>query len=444
MLSGIKAWAFEKDKPIEEIFVSLGILSTDQVDLLNRIAEAQIAFHGGNVKDSYDGLPGGPAVASMLSGVDDQQIEQCMKQIAEADPRKTTGGGVGATTTSGRFKPIRFHAKGGLGEVSIALDEELNREVALKEIQSLRAFQQDSQARFVLEAEITGGLEHPGIVPVYGFGKRDDGRPYYAMRFIRGRTLSKAIEEYHEADDWSGEQRRLKLRVLLGHFNDVCNAIAYAHSRGIVHRDIKPDNVMLGEYGESLVVDWGLALALKRTPDGYSGPGEPLTPPSSDQTKFAAGAGSPAYMPPEQFAADANLIGPKSDVYALGATLYEILTGVPPEKDSTVHGEPPKVIPPSEVAGDTVPAGLESICMKAISYAPIDRHATATELVQDIEAWLADEPVAQIKATVARFTEEISVVPGYICVLGKTGERTRYIVHGAAFFGTTRRSARSR
>src|SRR5262249_29004527 len=119
-----------------------------------------------------------------------------------------------------------------------------------------------SRARFLREAEVTGQLEHPGVVPIYGLGAFPDGRPYYAMRFVRGESLHEAIKRFH-ADDRDGRrapgERALELRRLLGHFVAVCNAVAYAHRQGVVHRDLKPANVMLGEFGETLVVDWGLA-----------------------------------------------------------------------------------------------------------------------------------------------------------------------------------------
>src|SRR5262249_25084566 len=141
-------------------------------------------------------------------------------------------------------------------------DAELNREVALKEIQDRHADDPLSRARFVLEAEITGGLEHPGIVPVYGLGHHQDGRPYYAMRFVKGDSLKEAIARFHEpAPGRDPGERALALRKLLRRFLDVCNAVEYAHSRGVLHRDLKPGNILLGPYGETLVVDWGLAKA---------------------------------------------------------------------------------------------------------------------------------------------------------------------------------------
>ncbi len=174
-----------------------------------------------------------------------------------------------------RFRILRPHARGGLGEVFVAKDEELNRNVALKEIQSEFANDPDSRSRFLLEAEVTGGLEHPGIVPVYGLGQYEDGRPYYAMRFIKGYSLREAIDQFHRKAENTEQKARepgteqklevpppdyntLPFRELLSRFIDVCQAISYAHSRGVLHRDLKPSNVMLGSFGETLVVDWGL------------------------------------------------------------------------------------------------------------------------------------------------------------------------------------------
>src|SRR5262249_6188263 len=140
----------------------------------------------------------------------------------------------------------------------VALDREVHREVALKEIQPQHADDPSSRGRFLREAEITGGLEHPGIVPVYGLGQYADGRPFYTMRLIQGETLKDAIRRFH------GGEPGLTLRGLAVRFVAVCNAVAYAHSRGVLHRDLKPSNVMLGKFGETLVVDWGLAKAVGR------------------------------------------------------------------------------------------------------------------------------------------------------------------------------------
>ena len=180
-----------------------------------------------------------------------------------------------------RFRVLRHHAHGGMSEVSVAHDDEIHREVALKELHERYVDDVQNRARFLLEAEVTGSLEHPGIVPVYGRGQYADGRPYYAMRLIKGESLKAAVVRLHRAADesrrrpgeWTLEFRRLLRRLLV-----VCNAIEYAHSRGVIHRDLKPDNIMLGEYGEALVVDWGLAKRLGR-PDVEPTPTPTPSPP---------------------------------------------------------------------------------------------------------------------------------------------------------------------
>jgi serine/threonine-protein kinase len=259
-----------------------------------------------------------------------------------------------------RYRRLTLHAQGGLGLVYEARDEELGRMVALKEMQDRSADHTGSRARFVFEAEVTGNLEHPGIVPVYGLGSYPDGRPYYAMRFIHGASLEDAIAAFH-ASQAQGLQplgfHSLAFRQLLGRFVDVCNAVAYAHSRGVIHRDLKPANVMLGKFGETLVVDWGLARLSSPHPPAPSpkeGEGEPIQPASAAgmmATMLGSAVGTPAYMPPEQALGQHEQVGPASDVYSLGATLYQLLTGKGPFSGSTLEELLEKV-----VRGDCPPA----------------------------------------------------------------------------------------
>ncbi len=273
--------------------------------------------------------------------------------------------------------------------------------MALKEIQGRFADHQESRARFLLEAEITGSLEHPGIVPVYSLGQYADGRPFYAMRFIRGDSLQIAIKEFHQAEtaDRDPGERTLELRKLLGRFIDVCQAIQYAHDRGVLHRDLKPANIMLGKYGETLVVDWGLAKAVgKREPTSE----EPMLTPAlageSSETQSGHAIGTPAYMSPEQAAGRPDLLGPASDVYSLGATLYTLLTGKMAVEDKDMAVLLKKVqagdlIALRERKPDADPA-LAAVCLKAMALHPADRYESPRALADDIEHWLADEPVS--------------------------------------------------
>ena len=318
-----------------------------------------------------------------------------------------------AGTSSGdgrRFRVLRPHACGGLGAVYVALDAELNREVALKQILDRHADDPVSRQRFLVEAEITGGLEHPGIVPVYGLGTYDDGRPYYAMRFVRGDSLKEAIERFHADQSLTGDpgRRSLELRKLLRRFLDVCNAVGYAHARGVLHRDIKPSNVIVGKHGETLVVDWGLAKPMGRVEPGQ-GPDErtlvPTSASGSAETLPGQALGTPPYMSPEQAAGNLEALGPRSDVYSLGATLYCLLTNKPPFDGDVFEvlrrvqrGEfaRPRALDPS------IDPALESVCLKAMARDPDDRYTTTRAMADDVERWAADEPVTAYRDPLVR------------------------------------------
>ena len=297
-----------------------------------------------------------------------------------------------------RFDILQSHARGGLGEVFVAHDRQLQRRVAIKQIRERWLESIEYRERFLREAEITARLEHPGVVPVYAMGENSDGNPYYAMRLVRGDSLQVAIEAFHqEFVQPGGLDARLKLRQLLGQFVDVCNTIGYAHSRGIIHRDIKPANIMLGKYGETLVVDWGLAKfagADERRLDSESmidlGSGSGSAP-----TRLGSAVGTPQYMSPEQASGAVHRIAPASDVYCLGATLYHLLTGRPPHDapanevlEQIRHGTFRR---PRETT--SIPPALESICLKAMALHRHERYPSANELKEDVERWLGDERV---------------------------------------------------
>jgi serine/threonine-protein kinase len=256
---------------------------------------------------------------------------------------------------------------------------------------------------------VTARLEHPGVVPVHGLVRDDSGQPCYAMRFVQGETLADAIRRYHDAPAADEAERRVAFRQLLQRFVTVCQTVAYAHSRGVVHRDLKPANVMLGRFGETLVIDWGLARTVGRTDIERSTGEETLRPTleggSGDETQMGSAVGTPAFMSPEQAAGRWDVVGPAADIYSLGATLYLLLTGRPPVQGDNVHEVRQKVqqgdyLPPRQVKPD-VPRPLEAVCLQAMALKPEGRYASALDLARDVERWLADEPVAAYRDPLA-------------------------------------------
>lgn len=283
-----------------------------------------------------------------------------------------------------RFRGLRPHAAGGLGRVSIAEDVPFNRMVAVKEMHGRFVTSEQHRERFLREAKITGQLEHPSIVPVYVMGQRENGEPYYVMRMIQGRSLLDAINELKTNTDKA--YLTVDRRRLLRRFMDVCQAVEFAHSKGVIHRDIKPDNIMLGDYGETLLVDWGLAKQLgeEERPETT----DEATAGNSARTQTGTVMGTPAYMSPEQAAGDAG-IGTPSDVYSLGATLFHVLTGGAPKLDvDRLSGREP------DFEDFGVPKPLQAICGKSMATRPEDRYASAQALADDLELALADEPVS--------------------------------------------------
>jgi serine/threonine-protein kinase len=270
LLAAFDAWVHDKRQTLAEILVSQGALTGEARQALEALVAAFLQKHAGDAELSLAGLSSPAQLRPQLARIADQDLQASLGHVGADlldDPYATVPVSQGQTIANGRFRILRPHAQGGLGQISVALDEELHREVALKELQPAHADNPVSRERFVLEAEITGALEHPGIVPVYALGHDAGGRPFYAMRFVKGDSHKQAIEEYHAKDHANRRDpgaRQLALRRLLGRFIDVCNAVEFAHSRGVLHRDLKPGNVMVGKYGETLVVDWGLAKVVGR------------------------------------------------------------------------------------------------------------------------------------------------------------------------------------
>jgi tetratricopeptide (TPR) repeat protein len=391
LIGAMNAWLLAKHRSLGDILAEQAALSPERRALLDAMVNEHIKAHGNDVQRSLAAAGFNPGVRSGLETITDAELTRILaahNEAPTAERRTPDSSGM-------RFKVLRSHAQGGLGVVSVARDIELGREVALKEMQAQYADDPDNCGRFVREAEVTGALEHPGIVPVYAMGQYPDGRPYYAMRFIRGETLQEAIRRFHAGDTL------YTLRGLLTRLVAVCNAVAYAHSRGVIHRDLKPGNVMLGPFGETLVVDWGLAKVLDRSTDvdGGSGAEERIRVSDVDGLATRAGAllGTPAYMSPEQARGEVDTLGPATDVYSLGATLYTLLTGRAPVVSDKPLGLLKKVAvgdwPAPRQVNPQLPRPLDAICRKAMAAKAGDRYGSALELAGEIERWLADERV---------------------------------------------------
>jgi serine/threonine-protein kinase len=408
LFTAFTAWARDGSRSLAHHLVALNHLDDARRAAVDAIAAVHVQALGGDVDASLAALSIGRSTCASLLRAGGPDIEPTLRQVGSAhlteedDPERTASVSLGLSTSNGqRFRIVRPHARGGLGEVFVAVDGELHREVALKQILEQHADDPFRRERFVAEAEITVALEHPGVVPVYGLGVDAAGRPYYAMRFIKGESLKAAIERFHE-----GASRELDLRKLLRRFLDVCNAVDYAHSRGVIHRDLKPANIIVGKYGETLVVDWGLAKSVGRADPSV---GEQTIAPSasgSSETLPGSAVGTPAYMSPEQARGDLNRLGPRSDVYSLGATLYCLLTGKPPFEgddagailNAVQEGRFPR---PSQL-DPTLDTALEAVCLRAMAPLPEDRYQTPRELADDLERWMGDEPVTAWKEPLSR------------------------------------------
>lgn len=292
-----------------------------------------------------------------------------------------------AVSPNDRYHTRHVIGSGGMKIVVKSEDLNVGRNIAM-------AISKDSseqkQLRFLEEARITASLEHPNIVPVHDIGRSKSGVPYFTMKLVHGVTLAKILDSLRNGDPVM--QKRFPLHVRLDIFLKICDAIAFAHSRGVIHLDLKPDNIQVGEYGEVLVLDWGIARRLNDTP-------EPDASATTTNCGRAAGVtldgiirGTPEYMAPEQAAGKNSSRNRLTDIYSLGAILYSILTLHPPFKGGTMEETlqdvlDGRIIPPRDGNGDRIPLPLEFIILRAMSRNPARRYQSVQALKDDVVAY---------------------------------------------------------
>lgn len=306
--------------------------------------------------------------------------------LAESLPQKEAA----LTLRLSELLPIDF---GGMGIVGRARDSKLRRDVAVKFMKPSKNSPLN-QERFLNEAKITGRLDHPGVLPVYGFGQTADNLPFYAMRYVTGPTFEEAIHKYHrERKTQTKREQMLALRKILAHFVSAAQTIAYAHQRGVAHCDLKPQNILLGAFGETYVIDWGLAAVV--APGNFAGLAE---------RRGLCGAGTQGYCHPEQLAGTAPP-NRSWDIYSLGAVLYKLLANrVAGESQSpSPEGRNPKgkAVQRPRAVDKTIPAALESICLRALGKDKSRVYERASEVADDVQRYLAGEPVSGHSETAA-------------------------------------------
>lgn len=356
----------------------------------------------------------------------------CTRVENATEPQYLHGNGLAALVGHRLVMQTELHVgefcdRGGLGEVYRATDGESSRELAVKLLRSDRKHPSNHED-FKRESQIIGRMNHPGIVAIHGCGETIDGRPFYAMPFLKRGNLRQSIGDYHRHHRTRTVDAEKSFRDLLYRLVSVCKTVAYAHSRGIVHRDIKGENILLGKYGETLVIDWGSATRVQRD-ERFRIQGEETLQLHGVNDSSSSGGITLRYASPEQLHGS-RPIGPESDIYSLGATLYLMLTGRSPLENVPDPQVRQQVLAGGVAAPDQIkpgiPKSLVAICNKAMALEPGNRYATAMDLADDLERFLADESVS-----VCRDSAAVKIV--------RTIRRNRtasFAIFGALFVGS--------
>ena len=426
--SGIReaffAWGARPGTRLSDLLIELG-----------HVPEAHRAALENLIEERSSTSDRGTVVRELLRG----KLPAALERILDPDLRGLLDpDGQPTLATHSLLRLLRVQGEGGLGKVWLARDAVLGRDVAVKELRPKSGNPRQARWRFVREARVLARLEHPGIVPVYALAIGDPTRAdFYSMRFIGGQTLEDEITEFH-AHGGVGKASPLELTRLLDVLVQVASAVAYAHSKGIVHRDLKPANVMLGEYGEVIVVDWGLAKVLDEPnePDGSHD-----AEPSEDQRAPEVGAatiagevlGSPLYMAPEQAKGDPESVGPRTDLFGLGAILFQVLTGEAPHRRSAEVADLASLLAAVARSGpcrprahsSRVPRALDAVCAKATANVPADRYGSAMEFGNDLQRWMAGASVSAFPESaprrIARWSGRHRGLAATVALLAATG-----------------------
>jgi len=355
---------------------------------LSPMAERELVELVGAVSSGHPWTPAAASTTITRTPVDRAQVT--VEPADEAEP-------VTGMPFADRYEDLGVIGMGGMGEVRRVYDRLLQRTLAVKMLRWDSIDNPDARARFMAEAQVNAQLQHPGVVAVHEQGVLPDGRPWFTMKEVRGRTLSDAIRASYRNAPGAPTHRRLIEAVAR-----VCRTVAYAHAKGVVHRDIKPANIMLGEFGEVLVMDWGIARVgnevtqprpATMAPDAVGAPVRKSAS-LSGETRDGRVMGTPAYMSPEQARGAHDEVGPASDVYALGAVLYHVLCGQPPFRgrsaavlNQVLFGPPPAIADVRPFDQGPAPADLVALCERAMAREPAQR-PTVEVLAIEIEGWL--------------------------------------------------------
>lgn len=401
IVAAVSDWSIHGSVSLADHLEKRQLLSAEQIDALRQRAVARVdrarrSIAGGSQMPAA----GKSMMLATLERLDGSGRVAKLLGVTVA----ARGGEDEARVMEGRYELIRKLGQGGLGRVWLARDVNLNRHVALKEISHGAGVAESVIERFKYEAEITGRLEHPSIVPIYQLGQdRATGRAFYAMRFLGKATLQDSINEYHERRE-AGDDDPMLLRRLLTAFVNVCHAIGHAHSRKVIHRDLKPENVVIDSFGQVIVIDWGLAKIIDDA--SVESLMDSSATSSADRTSEGQVLGTPLYMAPEQAAGRLDELDSRTDIYGLGAILFAIVTGNAPhektQRQSADSGLGARgmisviatgVAPAARDVNAEVDPALEAICSKAMSRRRYARYQQAVDLAEDVQRWMAGEKV---------------------------------------------------